>query len=286
MNNPKYKQLLEKVRSLAEKSENVRAVFIIGSCVRKIEKADAYSDIDFIVIANEMDEFIHQRNWVETLGKPLFLWTDHEAGWASWDRRVLFDDFLEADFVLFQKSQLEQQWLASFVGSMLTSDYEMLIDKDDISSLVRPFLYSEEAPQSDEEILNEIHDFFFHCNWIKKKIDRGALFIAHNCLNEHMKKKLLFMMEASAKIKHGETCNTWFEGRFIEKWADRDSLAKLEKCFATYHKEEILNALRNQIILYTSLSEKLCQSRGISFPEAAVDTILDHTGLLTWGINP
>jgi len=279
MNNPQYKELIEKVKKMSEESENIRAVFIIGSCVRTIEKADAYSDIDFVVIAKDIDAFINQKNWVEDLGNPLFLWTDHEPGWASWDRRVLFDDFLESDFVFFNKSQFEQEWLASFAGSLLTKEYETLIDKDNLISLLEPFLASDDSPVTDEKILNEINDFFFHCNWIKRKLDRGALFIAHKCLNEHMKNKLLFMIECNAKLKKGDQYNTWFEGRFIEKWADKEILNTLKKCFATYDMKDILSALNCQISLYKSLSKKLCQSRGLSFPGYEVNQTLIHAGL-------
>jgi len=280
MNNPKYKQLISKVKRMAEESENIRAVFIIGSCVRANEKADVYSDIDFVVVAKNIDTFIHQKEWIKDLGNPLFVWTDHEPGWASWDRRILFDDFLESDFVLFNKSQFEQEWLACFVGSMLTKEHEILIDKDNIISLLKPYLSSDEPPVSNEKIMNEINDYFFHCNWIKKKMDRGALFIAHKCLNEHMKNKLLFMIECYAKVKNGNGYNTWFEGRFIEKWADNKILDELENCFATYNANEILTALKNQIKLYKSLSKQICEARGLHFPSYEVNKTLLNAGLV------
>lgn len=279
MNNDKYQSLFQKVKALAEKSENIRAVFLIGSCAREIESADAYSDIDFVVIANDIDRYITGKDWIEALGNPLFVWTDHEPGWASWDRRVLFDDFLESDFVLFSVSQLEQEWLCRFIASMLTASYETVVDKDDTVSLFSPFICSDISEISNEKILNEINDFFFHCNWIKKKIDRGALFVAHKCLNEHMKNKLLFMIECSAKARNGPGYNTWFEGRFIEKWADPEILERLEDCFGPYHRGAMLTALKNQIYLYKSLSESLCNSKGLDFPAEAVQKILDKTGL-------
>lgn len=279
MNNPKYQNLIEKVKKMAKKDENIRAVFIIGSCVRTIEKADVYSDIDFIVIAKDIDTFINHKYWVEDLGNSLFIWTDHEPGWASWDRRILFDDFLESDFSFFNKSQLEQEWLACFIGSMLTKEHEILIDKDNLISKLKPFLNPDDSDVSDEKILNEINDYFFHCNWIKKKIDRGAIFIAHKCLNEHMKNKLLFMIEHNAKIKNGYDYNTWFEGRFIEKWAEKEILDELKNCFATYNKNDILSALKNQINLYKSLSKKLCQSRDLLFPDFEVEKTLMNIGL-------
>ena len=279
MENRQYKCILEKVRKMAEKSSGIDAAFIIGSQVRRTETADEYSDLDFVVIINAPETYIEKQEWVSETGEPLCVFIDQEPGFATRDIRVLFKNFLEADFVFLEYKQLETEWVRQFAASMLSPGYETVIDKKNIISLLEPYMNQDVQILSDTQLLNEINDFFFHCNWIKKKIGRGALFTAHSCLNTYMKKKLVTIIESYEKEERGKEYNTWFEGRFIEKWASPEIIEKLKTCFSGYSNDEILKALKNCIYLYKDLAEKLCIKRGIDFPGNMINKILHHIGI-------
>lgn len=272
----KYSKILKRVRKMAQDSEKVEAVYIIGSYASTVEKADEYSDLDFVMVTNDLEHFITRREWIEKLGTPLCVFHDDHPGWITHDMRILFDDFLETDFVLFEHKQLETEWIARFAASTFASGYEPVIDRKNIISLLLPYMNKDPETVPDDRILNEINDYFFHCNWIKKKIDRGALFVAHSCLNTYMKTKLLFIIEALEKEIHGPDYNTWFEGRYIEKWAGPAIIDRLETCFSGYSKKEILRALKSGIALYRDLAEELCLKRAIDFPGEMVNRILLH----------
>ncbi len=212
-----YKAILESIRIMAEQSSGIEAVFVIGSCARTIEKADEYSDLDLLIITNDLQYFLTGQEWISRIYNPLCVFHDHEPGQISNDIRVLFDNFLEVDFVFFETGHLQTEW------------------------------------------------------------------IAHFCLNTYMKKRLIKIIEASEKEDHGKDYNTWFEGRFIEKWANSETVEKLKDCFSGYSKNEILEALKHNIELFKALAEKVCIKRGIDFPKEEVNRILHHIGIRQQG---
>ncbi len=124
-------------------------------------------------------------------------------------------------------------------------------------------------------ILNEIHDYWYHCVWTAKKLQRGELWTAMNCLNCYMKTKLLRMLEHTTTLSRGEAIDTWHNGRFIEKWAAPSIIHRLQGSFSDYDKQARKLALQHQMEVYHDLAAQVAAKQGVSYPTDEIQKIRD-----------
>ena len=154
--------------------------------------------------------------------------------------------------------------------------YRVLLDKDDWSSFIdraqNVALRHDISPQI---ILNEIHDYWYHCVWTAKKLQRGELWTAMNCLNCYMKTKLLRMLEHMTTLSEEQTIDTWHNGRFLEKWAAPSIVHRLQGSFSDYDEQALTLALQHQMEVYHDMASHVAARKGISYPTDAIQTIKD-----------
>ena len=62
------------------------------------------------------------------------------------------------------------------------------------------------------------------------------------------------MMEWHARAVHGWDYDTWFDGRFIERWAEPDVISQLSSVFAHYDLDDVKNALVQTVKMHRRLS--------------------------------
>ena len=124
-------------------------------------------------------------------------------------------------------------------------------------------------------ILNEIHDYWYHCVWTAKKLQRGELWTAMNCLNCYMKTKLLRMLEHMTTLSGEQTIDTWHNGRFLEKWADPSIVHRLQGSFSDYNQQALMLALQHQMEVYHDMASHVAARQGISYPTDEIQTIKD-----------
>ncbi len=112
------------------------------------------------------------------------------------------------------------------------------------------------------------NDFWFHTVWAAKKIRRDELWMAAMCVNAYLKSFLIRILELYFGGGDNYT-DVWHDGRFLEKWADEQTLNELNGCFASYGKKNISAALKSTANLYARLS-RACEERdGLPYPDIA-----------------
>jgi aminoglycoside 6-adenylyltransferase len=89
--------------------------------------------------------------------------------------------------------------------------------------------------------------------WAAKKLRRGELFTAKGAVDGYMKRILLRALEWHARARNPET-DTWHGGRFLERWADAQTLAELAQTFAHYDEEDVRAALLATMRLFRRLA--------------------------------
>ena len=114
-------------------------------------------------------------------------------------------------------------------------------------------------------------DFWYHALWTAKKLRRGEVFTALECLDGHMKARLVTLLGWHARSLDASV-DTWHEGRFVERWADPGALAALEKAFAYYDVRDVARALWETIDLWQGLEEETASRLGF-------ELVLDHADL-------
>jgi aminoglycoside 6-adenylyltransferase len=71
-----------------------------------------------------------------------------------------------------------------------------------------------------------------------------------------MQRLLLQMIEWHARATRGWDYDTWFRGRFLEKWADPRAVEGLRNAFAHYDTEDIGRALIEEVKLFRWIAEE------------------------------
>ncbi len=81
-----------------------------------------------------------------------------------------------------------------------------------------------------------------------------------------MKRLLLQMMEWHAHATRSWDYDTWFQGRFLEEWADPRALAGLRDAFAHYDADDIRRALFATMDLFRWLAMETAERLGYPYP--------------------
>ncbi|MDD2579545.1 MAG: aminoglycoside 6-adenylyltransferase [Eubacteriales bacterium] len=264
-----YDGLIESIRRWAVNASDVQAVVIIGSRARAARPADEFSDLDLLVVATDIDRFYQTTDWLQAIGTP-WLWFDEQTPAGMMERRVLFDQALDVDFVLMSLSDLQNS-TNDLALSTLQRGYRVLVDKVGISHDLKPVhaAGTKAVKPTESEFVNDVNDFWFHTVWLTKKLLRGEVWMAKSCLDGYLKRILLRMAEHQAHIKNGWDYDTWFDGRFFDNWADPVVVKGIRYAYAHYDEDDIIRALRATMELFRTMAAETAVGMGWPYPQQA-----------------
>lgn len=63
--------------------------------------------------------------------------------------------------------------------------------------------------------------------------------------------------------------DVWHDGRVLDRWAEREILSDLEKCFAHYDREDMVSALVSTLELFCRLASQTAEMKGYKYPKEA-----------------
>jgi len=254
---------LAKVTTWARGRQDIKALILVGSRARTDRPADIWSDYDIIIIVDDPKTYIRNDSWFHKFGRVILTFIEKCAIDDSFERRVLFDNGQDVDFIIEAVEAINTSSpddLNPHVLDVYRRGYRVLLDNIKISSLLKkiesvPPLKS--WPPSSDLFINVPNDFFYHCVWAVKKLMRGELWIAKHCLNGYMQKNcLLRIIEWHVQAQNSRNIDTWFSGRFMEKWADEKIIGRLNKIDARYDRKDIVRALYDMISLFDDLARE------------------------------
>lgn len=107
-----------------------------------------------------------------------------------------------------------------------------------------------------------------------KFIRRGDLWRAHSLLDTEMRSHLLTLITWHARARFGPKHDTWYNGRYLETWADPRVLAALPATYSRFAAAETWQALLAMLILYRWLAEETADLSHLDFPHHAAEQTL------------
>ncbi|MFX1565136.1 MAG: aminoglycoside 6-adenylyltransferase [Promethearchaeota archaeon] len=267
----------------AKTQDHIRLAMVVGSRARKTAPADQWSDLDIVIFSTDPSILIDTEEWVNEFGNPVVTFIEPTAGGSgdSYERRVLYDNGIDVDFavdplkmILKAKKNGVTLELVEETSNVIGRGIRVLIDKD---QLMEGFLKEYKAIKvpkprhpTEHEYLERVKDFWYHVVWTAKKIRRGELWEGKACLDCFMKARcLLPMIEWHASATQGQASDTWFRGRFMERWADPRVIAELRGVFSHYDEEDVWLALANTMQLFRWIAKEVAEKLGVTYPSAA-----------------
>lgn len=266
----RFSGIIDNFMKWGETEERLKAAIIVGSQARENHPADKSSDLDIVMIVRDPGYFVTDDQWLEKIGKYHISFIEGTLG-GDQERRVLFDDALDVDFVLFPEAKIGKLEESGELPDILLKGWKPLIDKTGICEKLSrlPGERSSYQMPSEEEFVNTVSDFWYHTVWTTKKLIRGELWATKSCADNYMKWKLLDLIEWYAHAYHGMDYDTWHEGRYLDEWAEEWIVQELARCYARYEKEDMKRALLATMNLFRSLAVSISDKLHYSYPQEA-----------------
>jgi aminoglycoside 6-adenylyltransferase len=274
-------KLLERFVGWARIQPDVIAVLNQGSRARTDHPADQWADLDLIIFTTDKEKYLNSAQWLDNFGKIILTYLEQTAVGDELERRALFEGGVDVDFSIISKEQLAENvdHPNSQDLDMVRRGVRVLLDKSGtieagfskLSKLPRP----ERSPPSREEFGELVNDFLYHVYWTAKKLRRGELWTAKGCCDGYMKRKLLTMIEWNTLETKGWDTDVWFNGRYLEEWAEPETLNDLMEAFAHYEREDIEHALFATTNLFLRLTRATAEKLGFDSSLRQVEPVLD-----------
>lgn len=278
--------LLATFVSWAETQADIRAAAVVGSHARTDRPADAWSDLDLVVIVTDPHRYVSTTDWLAHIAVPHLTFLEPTAVGNLTERRVLFDGARDVDFIFVPTAVVKdvlRQGLDDGVALLFQRGVNLLFDKDDdfraLLSTVPPRPVQHHVPPSEDDFTAFINDDLYHVLWCAKKVYRGERWFATLACNGDLKHRLLHMIEWHAQVQHQWQVDTWHQGRFLEHWAAPEILDAIPSTFATYDTVDVQRALRDELNLFHQLAVLVARALHYPYPDAAhayVATCLQH----------
>jgi aminoglycoside 6-adenylyltransferase len=277
--------LLARIEDWARTDAAVHGLLLLGSRARGDPPADVWSDTDLIVAVDDPVSFLADAAWPEQFGAVAITFIE-QTGHGRRERRVLYADGTDLDVVPVDVAEIRDGLSDPGALAILGRGHRVLVDKEGLFDALPSQIHAaEEALRRDDEwppgvvtFENLVDDFWYHAVWSARKLRRGELWVALMCVDGYMKRLLLTVMAWRARAGAGNG-EPWVEGRFLERWAEPETLAALGEIFARYDAAEITVALRATMDLFRRLATDLSVRLELPYParadEAATSLVIE-----------
>lgn len=173
----------------ARAEDGIRAAVVIGSRARVDHPADAWADLDLVVIARDPEPYLARTDWVAKIGRPVLSFVEPTGDGRSKERRVLFEGGLDVDFAFFPVGLIEGMLAAGIppdAADAFRRGARVLVDKDGLAGQILAATAKlppwSPSPPSEEEFLEAVSDFWYHAVWTAKHLPAGRTVVGQGGL--------------------------------------------------------------------------------------------------------
>jgi aminoglycoside 6-adenylyltransferase len=216
--------------------------------------------------------------WLSELGKGWEVWVAlvEEANPGDPDVQVVFEGGLKGDFTFVTITDGDPPLSAVLEGlsyqGVLHRGARVLFDRHGPAHPIYPRPVAQPSLPTEKEYEELISGFWLYALRVAKFTRRGDLWRAMLNLVVEVNLRLLTLMEWQGRARDADT---WYDGRFIEEWADQQALEALQGIFPHYDAADLQRALSEAIELFHTLAKKTAGQLGYQYP-ANVDEHLSR----------
>lgn len=253
---------------------------IVGSRSRTDHPADAWSDLDIVVFATDPALLLDDDRWLNHIGDAIITYLESTAVGTWQERRVLFAGAHDVDFAVVPAelttalAGLETtDPLYAEISAVVGKGYRILIDRDQHLASIMPRMTGPEVttplPPSQWQFTATINDFWYHCVWIAKKLRRGEMIVAHECLDGYQRRLLMRLIHWQAE-RDGAV---WHGTRYMEEWAHPYISQHLATTWAQHNNEDIHHALMQMMDLVAWLARDIANIHNLEIPATSEPSV-------------
>jgi hypothetical protein len=226
--------------------------------------------------------YLNDAAWLGTFGQVQVASSNsfgqHDREWLA-----LYDDGCKLDVAFLSIDPATTPTLQAMLDvfpypNVLQRGVRVLVDKtssDAVSSELRlPPIVAPHVPTQDE-FTALINRMWLDAIKTAKFIRRTDLWRAKQLCDGEMKQHLLTMLEWQAAVQ-SDARDIWYDGRFLDEWADRQALAVLSQTFAAYQAEDLQRALFATLALFRSQAQEVAARLGYAYPDETDRFVTDY----------
>lgn len=272
-----YEELVKRFVTWAEGRGDIRAAIIIGSRARVVEPADEWADLDILLVTSDPEYYVKSAEWLVNMGVPLLTFIEPTSSGDELERRVLFESMLDVDFSIIPLAKAQQIAQKGMTPSEAADAFgrgmRVILDKDGMASQLQRMVSSVATvtpkPPSQGEFLQVANDFLYHAVFTAKHLKRGELWWAKMSADCYMQHLLLRMIEWHSRSMHGLNYDTWFRGRFLERWASPQVLKRMRLAFSHYDEADLKRGLLATLDLFRTVALETAEKLNYQYPVEA-----------------
>jgi aminoglycoside 6-adenylyltransferase len=269
--------VLQHVIHWAEARLDVRAVILTSTLTNPDASTDRFSDYDIILAVEDVQPYYQDRTWLEDFGHVLVLYRDPlqlNHGLEEFAYITQYEDGKKMDFMVFQTGILPKIAQEERLPDYLDVGYLVLLDKDGLTSGLKPPTYTSfiPSPPSEDEYLTIVELFFHEATYVAKHLWRDELIPAKYNLDQMMKfENLRVMLEWRMEMDHGWAVKTGAYGKGLKKRLPAKIWSMLEETYVGAGTEENWRAMFSTIDLFQRVAIEVGNHLGYAYPQQLHD---------------
>lgn len=243
-------QMINALRSIAQKDDNVSAVLMYGSFTK--DEGDIYSDIEFYIFLKSKESFCSE-NWVSQI-HPLNLYFINEHG----SEVAIFENMIRGEFHFLPTNEINV--IKSWEGLVEFSEFEKmnLVDKEGLlADTLNQIKIKRPNRKTEENILWLCQSLLNVLLTTSNLIKRHEFAHAHQSLAGTQKYLLWLIRIAANQTQHWESPTKSLETDIDNKW-----YSEFQSSTSSLDPEDIQAAFHNSL----KLSERLFRELKVGLP--------------------
>jgi aminoglycoside 6-adenylyltransferase len=264
-----YSQLEQRFVEWTLTQSAIQAVIVIGSRARSDHPADEWSDLDLVVFTVDTTAYLNDAMWLEAFGHVRVA-VSSSFGKSDREWLALYNDGSKLDVAFLSIGPTTTPTLQEMLDAfpypvVLQHGVRVLLDKTGAPAELRVPKIAAPQPPTQAAFTALINRMLLDALKTAKFIRRNDLWRAKQMCDGDLKQQLLVMLEWHA-MTGGHNRDVWYDGRFLDEWADLKTLAALPDTFAAYHVADLQRALLATLDLFRRLAQEVAAQLGYAYP--------------------
>jgi aminoglycoside 6-adenylyltransferase len=280
-----YQRLEQHIAAWVLEQPAIQAVIVVGSRARSIHSADEWSDLDLVVFTSAATSYLRDSAWLSNFGTVIATvsnsFGEHDREWIA-----LYADGAKLDAAILSIDPMATQTLQFMLDAfpypnVLQRGMRVLLDKTGPSTELR--LPTINTPLPDQtEFTALLNLMWLDAIKTAKFIRRRDLWRAKQLCDGDLKRHVLTLLEWQAAAQPDQR-DSWYDGRFLTEWADREALAALPATFAAYDSADLARALFATLDLLRQLARAVARQLDYSYSAQTDRWIDEHIRMMLRG---
>ncbi|MFB5677030.1 aminoglycoside 6-adenylyltransferase [Paenibacillus terreus] len=256
------KEMMELILGFARNDERIRAVGMNGSRTNPNAPKDVFQDYDIVFVVKDIHSFVDHPQWVDYFGSRIIMQTPEPVLDGYFSYLMLFTDGNRIDLTLCPVEKRDV-WNG---GDKLSV---VLLDKDkSLPKLAAPTDedYRVRRPSA-EGYADCCNEFWWVSTYVAKGLWRQEILYAMDHLNLYVRPMLIQMLEWQVGVNTDFSVSTGKNGKYLEKYMDRESWLQLMRTYPGGSYEDIWNALFVMGELFRSTAQDVAKHLHFEYPQ-------------------